>query len=181
MKVSYTMLGRDQGICGFSLDQIGMWDEHTLYYGNEDLIPLVWHLSFPIAETLSATPIPHFPHHINTDSRFTPSTSIPPTRHPPLHLRIPPNPIHIRPNHNLQKIPLHHPPPLQRHRPTSPNRRRTMVSPRRSLRTEFNECRRRPGTWARGNRMVGGTMGCWRHLARGYGFEDSVVCVSEGV
>jgi hypothetical protein len=56
-----------------------------------------------------------------------------------------------------------------------------MVSPSRPLRTESNECQRRPGTWARGNRMVGGTMGCRRHLARGYGHEDSVVCVSEGV
>ena len=31
MRISYTMLGRDEGICGFSLDQIGMWNNILEY------------------------------------------------------------------------------------------------------------------------------------------------------
>jgi len=125
-------------------------------------------------------PIPHS--HRPHPSKFTAYAHIPPPRHPPLHLRIPTHQINIRPPHNLQNTPLHHPPTRKPHRPPSPHQRRAMVPPSRPFRTQFNDddenllpCDARP----RGGRMVGEPMGCRWDCARGYGYADPVVRVSQ--
>ena len=72
------MPGRDQGICGSLLDQIGMCSNTLVRKPNVIHVAL----SFPIAETLAAAPLPKFSYHINTDPTLQSSrptlSSLPP-------------------------------------------------------------------------------------------------------
>ena len=61
--------------------------------------------------------IPH--QHGSNRSKFKTNTYIPPLRHPPFHMRIPPNQIYIHPNNNLQNNSRNHHTTRKRDRPAS--------------------------------------------------------------